>query len=167
MFKSASYSKTSSSLLESPLSDSRKHYKNRIVEQWDAFKPKKVRVSLYRNTKEVLRLIFNGIGSDKINWFAFERVLSSPWTDLASQPKNYFTIAGHVTPAVARTFFINSMYTGCENDRGWMMLSEKPACDYEKRMVQFSIFYSPGPTRVRYFNSDSKNVADMMAIYVL
>ena len=115
-----------------------------------------VRVSLFTNKTEVVRLIFSGKGSTKTSWFSLGRLLSSPWKDIFSEPQkiNFLSIAGDAGDFVRRTFLINGKYIGCEKDRGWMLLTEKPYCKYESAPVaQYSILYSPGPTNLQFLNA--------------
>ena len=42
-----------------------------------------VKVALYAAGKEVLSLIFNGVGTTKENWFTANRLEIHPWTDSA------------------------------------------------------------------------------------
>ena len=76
-------------------------------------------------------LKFNAKGSDKLNWFSFSRLNQSSWTDMKTQPNNYFSI--HGDPGNGRHFFINSVYGGCPKDAGWMVITVPPDCDWEKR----------------------------------
>nr|KAG5692377.1 hypothetical protein BaRGS_007990 [Batillaria attramentaria] len=39
---------------------------------------------------------FNGRGSNYMNWFSRDRIISSSWTDLRTQPQNYFSIEGTI-----------------------------------------------------------------------
>ncbi|XP_031569372.1 uncharacterized protein LOC116303903, partial [Actinia tenebrosa] len=150
----------SNSLLESSSSalsinsSSRQHYKNRIVEHWQAFNPTQVRLSLYKDKKEVVLLVFNATGSTKTNWFSRVRLLTSPWTDIHSQPVNYFSINGDIRDILRRTFFINSQYVDCSLDLGWMVLEEKipGGCTWENHFQHFSVLYSPTNSRVLWSN---------------
>ena len=77
-------------------------------------------------------LKFNAKGSNKLNWFSLSRLTQSSWTDMKTQPNNYFSI--HGDPRNGRHFFINSVYGGCPNDAGWMVITVRaPDCDWEKR----------------------------------
>ncbi|XP_031557693.1 uncharacterized protein LOC116294272, partial [Actinia tenebrosa] len=147
-------------------SSSRQHYKNRIVEHWQAFNPTQVRLSLYKNKTEVVRLVFNAKGSTKTNWFSRDRLLTSPWTDIHSQPVNHFSITGEIGVVVRRSFYINSLYDDC-NDVGWMGLIEliPGPCPYENKQPLFSILYPSGSQRVIFSKSDV-GVADTMAICI-
>ncbi|XP_031561822.1 uncharacterized protein LOC116297687, partial [Actinia tenebrosa] len=164
----------SNSLLESssaalPInSSSRQHYKNRIVEHWQAFNPTQVRLSLYKDKKEVVLLVFNATGSTKTNWFSRDRLLTSPWTDIHSQPVNVFSITGAIRENILRrTFYINSEYGGCSSDSGWMVLQEKVPgqCTWENHFQYFSVLYTKTNRRVPW-SKGAWSVADMMAIYI-
>ena len=104
----------------------------------------KARVVLYKIGKLMKELKFNAKGSDKLNWFSFSRLNQSSWTDMKTQPNNYFSI--HGDPGNGRHFLINSNYGGCLKDAGWMVIIAKapPSCDWEKRFQprQNVILYS-------------------------
>ena len=51
-------------------------------------------MTLYENGEEVVALVFDGTGSDNINWFSHSRLISSPWTDLKMSNPNYFSMEG-------------------------------------------------------------------------
>ena len=76
-------------------------------------------------------LKFDAKGSDKLNWFSLSRLSQSSWTDMKTQPNNFFSIRGD--PGNGRHFFINSVYGGCPKDAGWMVITVPPDCDWEKR----------------------------------
>ena len=80
-------------------------------------------------------LKFNANGSDKLNWFSFSRLSQSPWSDIKSEPKNYFSIVGE--PSHDRRFFVNRNYGGCSADAGWMLVSgpSGPVCTWETRFL--------------------------------
>ena len=77
-------------------------------------------------------LKFNARGSNKLNWFSLSRLTQSSWTDMKTQPNNFFSIRGD--PRNGRHFFINSVYGGCPKDAGWMVITVPPSCDWEKRV---------------------------------
>jgi hypothetical protein len=52
-------------------------------------------MALFKNSKEVAYVIFNGINSTMSDWFAKARLLSSSWNDLTTTTTtNYFSMAG-------------------------------------------------------------------------
>ena len=77
-------------------------------------------------------LKFNAKGSDKLNWFSLSRLSQSPWSDIKSEPKNYFSIVGK--PKDYRHFFINRNYGGCSADAGWMLVSGS-LCSWASRFL--------------------------------
>ena len=76
-------------------------------------------------------LKFNAKGSNKLNWFSLSRLIQSSWTDMKTQPNNFFSI--HGDPRNGRHFFINSVYDICPKDAGWMVITVPQNCDWEKR----------------------------------
>ena len=95
------------------------------------------RVVLYKGGNSVQELIFDAKGSDKLNWFAFERLKNDPWSDIRTEPRNIFTIGGDN----GRSFIINSVYNGCPGDEGWMVIVGPP-CDWEKSKPPNAVLYS-------------------------
>ena len=53
-----------------------------------------MKLALYEEGEEVVSMIFDGSGSDKINWFSHSRLISSPWADLKTSTTNFFSIGG-------------------------------------------------------------------------
>lgn len=86
------------------------------------------RVVLYKQGKLMKELKFNALGSDKLNWFTHSRLGKSPWSDINTQPKNFFSIGG----MHQRYFFINRNYGGCGADAGWMVVTVGIHCNWEK-----------------------------------
>ncbi|XP_078583890.1 uncharacterized protein LOC144866404 [Branchiostoma floridae x Branchiostoma japonicum] len=114
------------------------HWKSPLVDEWGTLGVQLVKVSLYSYSQgltEVRELIFNGKGSDKMNWFSQDRLISSPWTDLKTETTNLFSIPGEVVnPKAPRSFFINRNYGGCPNDAGWLAVVEGgTVCEWETR----------------------------------
>ena len=81
---------------------------------------------LYEGGAAKKELVFDASGTDKLNWFSAEKLTTSPWTDLTSQPRNYFTIQGdyHADGSGYRSFFISRSYGGCPSDDGWMATTQ-------------------------------------------
>ena len=103
-----------------------------------------VKVVLYKVEVEKVSLKFDAKSSSYLNWFSASKLLSSPWTDVKSERKNYFAIQGGCHP-VCRSFFINRNYGGCGADAGWLVIAGK-ACAWEKKNSYPSILYSTKPT---------------------
>ncbi|XP_078693842.1 von Willebrand factor D and EGF domain-containing protein-like isoform X3 [Branchiostoma floridae x Branchiostoma belcheri] len=109
------------------------HDKSPLVEQWGSLGIKRVRIVLEASTGDV-ELILNGENTDKFNWFSQSRLISSPWNDINTEPKNFFSVAGDA--GNLRTFFISRSYNGCPQDYGWLVLGEREiGCSWEQASV--------------------------------
>ena len=97
------------------------------------------RVALYKGKNMMKELKFNAQGSDNLTWFSFSRLIQSPWSDIKTEPKNYFSITGN--RAHHRYFFINSIYASCSADAGWLMITGSP-CNWEKHFKRNVVIYS-------------------------
>ena len=64
---------------------------------------------------------------------------------MATQPRNVFAIDA----ASQRSFIIHSVYPGCPNDLGWMMITG-PVGDYEKYYGLNSVIYSNLDSRANW-----------------
>ncbi|XP_044177107.1 uncharacterized protein LOC114971964 isoform X4 [Acropora millepora] len=140
------------------------HYKNRIVNNWEAFDPQKVRVVLYKNGSEVLSMSFNAVGSDRLNWFSQAQLLSSPWTDLktASTLRHF-----HITGSYERYFEITHNYGGCDNDQGWLVVGNG-LCPWERHGSSkwSSIRFSNITRKTNWNDFNNVGVADVLAVFI-
>ena len=105
-----------------------------------------VRVALYSGGHQLVELIFDGAFSDNLNWFSYEKLQKSPYVDIGTEPRNYFSVPGHED--IERYFFINSQYPGCPHDLGWLATTGD-ACDWETAHDYPGILYTSsarGPT---------------------
>ncbi|KAM7430353.1 Saccharopine dehydrogenase [Porites harrisoni] len=142
------------------------HYKNRIVLKWQDSGPTEARVVLYKGGKVMKELKFDAKGSDKLNWFSLSRLTQSSWTDMKTQPNNFFSIRGD--PGNGRHFFINSVYAGCPKDAGWMVITVPPDCDWEKRFRPGKnvILYSKLSGLTNWNQYGNVEEADVLAVYL-
>ncbi|XP_035684022.1 uncharacterized protein LOC118421003 [Branchiostoma floridae] len=143
------------------------HDKSPLVEQWGSLGIKLVKVVLETYGEEDLEMIFNGENTDKYSWFSQSRLLSSPWSDIHTEPKNFFSLAGEV--GRKRTFFINRSYNGCPLDFGWLVLAEAgTVCTWELAPPdqQPYILFSRKTTYVNWNNGPNVGEADRMVIYI-
>ena len=78
-----------------------------------------------------MELKFSAKGTDNQNWFDDSKLTqSSPWSDIKTESKNYFSVSGDTTKK--RHFFINRAYAGnCAGDTGWMVIAGG-GCDWER-----------------------------------
>ena len=103
-------------------------------------------MTLYEGGINKKDLLFNAAGTDKLNWFSFNKMTSSSWSDISSEPRNYFTIQGdcHTDDGRCRSFFINRSYDGCASDLGWLAGSTSSKwCSWENSAAhKFNVLYS-------------------------
>ena len=97
---------------------------------------------------------FDAEGSDNRNWFSSSALTQSSWFDIPAhdQRHNFFSI--HGAHDDKRHFFINRNYNGCPNDAGWMVITEKVSCDWEKNKKN-AILYSKRPVYTNW-NTNSE-----------
>ena len=87
-----------------------------------------VRIALYKNGSEVLSMLFDAVGTNKLNWFSQAKLLSSPWSDLKTASSlQHFDIIG----SVQRYFEISSRYNNCSTDVGWLEVGNG-VCRWER-----------------------------------
>ena len=106
---------------------------------------------LYKSGKEEAVLRFNAANSDNVNWFSAANVLESPWQDILTAKKNYFSIGGPCYTTGCRNFHINNVYGGCPADVGWLSVGESATCSWEKRFpAGVKLIYSKVATHANY-----------------
>ncbi|CAH3116410.1 unnamed protein product [Porites lobata] len=142
------------------------HYKNRIVLNWEDFKPSEARVALYTSGELQKELKFNASGSNNSNWFSCSALTQSSWFDIPSEPHNYFSIYGSVhSTRDKRRFFINRNYRSCPNDAGWMVITELEHCDWEMNKKN-AILYSKLSNYTNWNEDENVLEADVLVVYV-
>ena len=102
-------------------------------------------MALYENQNEVLSIVFNATNSDNENWFSANRVISSPWTDLATSYHQFFSIPGHSD--LKRYFYIAGPHGSCDTDSGWLLIGGV-VCSWENRFPSGTIMYSKLTTSI-------------------
>ncbi|KAH3725262.1 uncharacterized protein LOC127854071 [Dreissena polymorpha] len=141
---------------------------NYAVTHWASLGVKYVKFALYKQSREVVNIVFNGTGSDMTSWFAQQRVLVSSYSDITpTNTYNFFSIQGHIdVQHVVRTFFINQIYHGCDGDVGNVVVLERDGdCnwDHQPRYPQF--LYSD-LNAAENWNQRMFGRADYLAIFV-
>ncbi|XP_066295772.1 uncharacterized protein [Branchiostoma lanceolatum] len=141
------------------------HHKSPLVEQWGSLGIKRVKIELEAPTGNV-ELIFNGENTDKFSWFSLDRLISSSWNDISTEPNDFFSITGYARPL--RTFFINRSHDGCPRDYGWLVLAERNHCTWERDPVDQRpyILFSRATTYVNWNDGTNVGRADRMVIYI-
>ena len=101
-------------------------------------------MTLYTASNEKLVLRFDAHATNNTNWFDAEKLQQSPWQDMLTSSKNFFSIAGSCNAlGHCRTFFINRQYGGCTVDAGWLMIGGMiVTCAWESRFSGNSFQYS-------------------------
>ncbi|XP_014679365.1 PREDICTED: uncharacterized protein LOC106819231 [Priapulus caudatus] len=107
-----------------------------------------VKVSLLTADEEVVFVDFNGVDSNKVNWFSQDRIMRSSFSDLPySEPMQYASIAGS---GQHRRFFLQKSYETCATDAGWMVIADelKPGvpelpCEWERMKPRPTFLYCP------------------------
>jgi hypothetical protein len=99
-----------------------------------------VRLELLKASAVVRSIRFDARGTNDQTWFADGKVIESPWTDLAYDTKNVFSIG-----SAERQFHINQTYGGCPADAGWLTINgaRSSTCSWEgpyKIMFAFGDF---------------------------
>ena len=111
-------------------------------------------MTLYEGGINKKDLLFNAAGTDKLNWFSFNKMTSSSWSDISSEPRNYFTIQGdcHTDDGLCRSFFISRSYAGCASDLGWLAGSTSSKwCSWENSAAhKFNVLYSKLSTNTNW-----------------
>ena len=138
------------------------HYRNPAIDSWNNLDVKFVRLTLHdTDDEEVAFILFDGVRSDKMNWFAKHRISDSSWGQLNFL--NHASIGG----AFQRKFYVNVGFGGCENDHGYMYVVDgNLACAYERFTTSPQFLYSELPGGVRW-DSRMYGQAEYMVIKVL
>ena len=143
------------------------HYRNRdVIENWENID--EVLFAVFVKGQMVKNVVFNARGSNYINWFEANRVVSSSWTDLKTASHNYFSIIGHDRPSGHyRKFYISHKYNGCDRDLGWFTVSDMPnsLCPWERSVAIPEFLYAPGNT-MAFWSSPSFGRADAIGVFV-
>ena len=107
---------------------------------------------MYKHSKEEIALRFRATGTDNKNWFSQTNLRESPWIDILTAKKNFFTIHGPCWPTGGcRDFHINHFYGGCPKDAGWLSVGDFDGCSWEKRFAHgVKPIYSKAATLVNY-----------------
>ncbi|XP_071785290.1 uncharacterized protein [Asterias amurensis] len=123
------------------------HYRSELkFKDWKTgkLKVKQVKLSLcIEKTGQKVELIFNGVDSDISSWFAQERLVSSPWSDLTSTANtHYFSISAVTLGMYWRQFYISRVNVDCDVGSGWMVVIESEfdsVCPWEKYFDSYPV----------------------------
>ncbi len=125
---------------------------------------------MYLDGYEKMAMIFDGQGSDQMNWFSPGRLISSPWTDLpggiqfdSGAEGIHFSIEGYER---IRIFYINYSHGGCYPSGRTMVTTN--TCPWEKpiRTGSSKFLYSALKTRATWGREGQMGDADVMAVFI-
>ncbi|KAI8735423.1 hypothetical protein BgiBS90_036557 [Biomphalaria glabrata] len=144
------------------------HYRNNeVLNNWKGVN--KVAFVLYEKNALVAYMVFDGRGTDNMNWFSQEKLELSSWTDLKTSSYNFFSIEGDLRPSnlIYRRFIVNKFYGGCGGDLGWFSAADfMPSyCPWEGANNYPSFAYVKGSNSTNW-STGKVGYADVMAIYV-
>ncbi len=112
----------------------------------------------------------SGLTSDKVAWYSQATLAGSSWTDLATSPTNFFSIAGD--SQYGRNWFTNQSYGGCGADTGWFVVSstggaQNKPCTWETSHGSGTrVFYASTPTATNWNTAGTVADADLMMVLV-
>ena len=142
------------------------HYRYPAIDSWNNLDVKYVRLTLHdQHDEEVAFVLFDGVRSDKMNWFAKNRILDSSWAQLHYDSSlNHCSIKGYKN----RRFHINAWHGGCENDNGFLQVHDvkDEGCTYERTENPPRFLYSEFPSGVRW-DSRAYGEAEYMVIKIM
>jgi hypothetical protein len=132
---------------------------------WPAFQAARLEVVTGTVTEKFID--FDLSGSTDLTWFSPTRHAASSWTDLPTSAtfdngsNQAFRIGS------GRSFYINSQWGGCPNDRGWLMISTINACFWETSSGDpADIIYSKQTVESSIPNTAQTGYADTLVIFV-
>jgi len=144
------------------------HYRNNVVlDNWGFID--QVAFVVYKGGRPVAHVVFNGEGSDNLNWLSKDRIISSSFTDIKGASANIFSVVG----GGKRRFFMNKNYGGCSKDAGWFVAVDGDAndvsCSWEQGRVRrsgFPSFLYAKNNKAAKWDSGKVDVADTIAVFV-
>ncbi|KAK0064461.1 hypothetical protein Bpfe_006120 [Biomphalaria pfeifferi] len=141
------------------------HYRNNdILDNWSGVS--EVAFVIYKNNVKVKQVIFDGSGTNYLNWFDKARVKDSSWIDMKTSSANYFSIDGHQDPVLRRTFFMSQAYGTCPNDVGWFVaVDSNGGCPWEQNSGIPMLKYSTSDSKMNW-NAATIGQADYFAVLV-
>lgn len=151
-----------------------RHYRSELLDLWPELPVEKVKVSVYTEGEEKVRLVFDGRGTDHLTFFTLDRLLVTPFTDLPSgyNPGHrgaFFSIAGDEQAAALRRFFINKNYGGCHMDEGWLLVTELDSdfsCAWEDKGGPLPAIWYPLKNESVKWTSEESAIANVLTISI-
>lgn len=138
------------------------HYRSSVLDDWKNIA--EVAFTFYKSGQLKTYVIFDGAGSDNVNWFTQARMRSSSWTDIKGHAQ-FLSIIGDGN--MERHFFINHNYGGCNADSGWTIAVDQHGrpCGWESTGTYPLFLYSKTTHHENWTNGQIAE-ADVLAIFV-
>ncbi|XP_005096204.1 uncharacterized protein LOC101863664 [Aplysia californica] len=140
------------------------HYRNNdVMDHWANFE--QVAFVIYKGGVRVAHVIFDGTGTNYQNWCDSKRIVSSSWTDIKKNGKNFFSV--HGDDSLQRRFFMNHQYGGCPSDAGWFVAVDRKnvPCAWEKNSGFPMFLYAKKDVMTNWTTGDVER-ADFIAVFV-
>ncbi|XP_060063054.1 uncharacterized protein LOC132543556 [Ylistrum balloti] len=127
-----------------------------------------VKISAFKDGIEKAYVVFDAFGKTKTTFMDCGKIVHSSWSDLKGNSFNYCNIPGH--DSIARTFFINRSYAGCNNDYGWFILKDYDktggCSNWDTANGNPKVMYSADSTYINWAFGN-RQTGDSFAIFVL
>ncbi|XP_033736371.1 uncharacterized protein LOC117324562 [Pecten maximus] len=146
-----------------------KVYKGSITNDWGTKTAvSHVKLSAFKDGIEKAYVVFDAFGKTKTTFMDCNKVVHSSWSDLKGNTFNYCNIPGH--SSIARTFFINRSYAGCNSDYGWFILKDYDqtggCSNWDTATGNPKVMYSADSTYINWAYGN-RQTGDSFAIFVL
>ncbi|XP_033763937.1 uncharacterized protein LOC117345096 [Pecten maximus] len=143
-------------------------YKSSKLDEWNVnLTVSAVKLSAFKNGREVHYAAFEAIGKDKTNWFDCDRLIESSWNDLVDGNR---TCTKSTADTWKRNFFLQSDYPTCTNETGWFVFKDYGATsgctEWDVTSSLPKIYFSQANERVTW-NNGNMSTADAMAIFIM
>ena len=164
-FKNGNLNSNDNTLLDKNKAD--KDYSSTLINSsWENFSEARVEIIDDNIVKHFMN--YSLAGTDKNNWYAKAKLISSSHTDLNSESQNYWSIDGYIVSGhYNRNFFINRNYGGCSVDNGWVVvIGRDDSCGSNWQYhSEGDILYSIENTYQNYYAGNVGN-ADVFLVIV-
>ncbi|GFR69731.1 collagen alpha-4(VI) chain [Elysia marginata] len=117
----------------------KENYKPSLPNYWDKCKFELVKLSVMTNGQENGYIIFNATGTDRLSWFDPSRIVNSSFSDLKGAQFDSFSLDGDANSG--HRFVVTQNTQSCDM-RGWLVMTTKSNCFYERGTNQPAYLYA-------------------------
>ncbi|OWF56765.1 Hemicentin-1 [Mizuhopecten yessoensis] len=145
-------------------------FKSKHLDEWGtSVTAQAVRLSVWKNGKEVHYVVFDAFGKTKSDWLDCSKILYSSWHDLDATQN--VTCQIREDNIKKRTFYLSrGGYTSCTDESGWLMykdLGASSGCsEWDPTSGLPAIKYSTATEHVTWATGPTGD-ADALAIYIM